>query len=136
MAVVGLAAQKQSFHRQGFAMLEGLVGSAVRKLLVATICCGLTTCATTGHYEATLNSWKGSSEASLIESWGTPTDIFNSNGHKFLVYQVSKTASLEPLKNHSSGSRAYSEELSCTTVFGIVDGHVVEWATKGNNCRR
>ena len=117
-------------------MLERLVKSPMRKFLLATICCGMTACVTTSNYQETLNSWKGSSEVSLIKSWGPPTEIFNSNNHKFLVYQVSQTTAFEPMKNYSSGSHDYSKELFCTTVFDLFDGHVVEWATKGNNCRR
>jgi hypothetical protein len=117
-------------------MLERLVKSPMRTLWLATICCGVTACATTRDYEATLDLWKGSSEASLIQSLGPPADIFNSNGHRYLVYQDSQITALEPMRNHSSGSHDYSKALFCTTVFDVFEGHVTEWAIKGNNCRR
>jgi hypothetical protein len=117
-------------------MLERLVKSPMRKFFLATICCGVTACATTRDYEEALNLWKGSSEASLIKSLGPPADIFNSNGHRFLVYQDTQSTALEPMRNHSSGSQDYSKTLFCTTVFDIFEGHVAEWAIKGNNCRR
>jgi hypothetical protein len=117
-------------------VIESLAKSLTRTFLLVTICCGVTACVTTQNYEETLNLLKGSSEVSLIKSWGQPTDTFNSNGHKFLVYQDSKTTAFEPMKNYSSGSHDYLKALSCTTVFELLDGHVVEWAIKGNNCRR
>ena len=117
-------------------MFEGLVKSPMRKFLLVTICCGVAACATTREYEETLDLWKGSSEASLIKSLGPPADIFNSNGHRFLVYQDSQSTALEPMRNHSSGSHDYSKALFCTTVFDIFEDRVSEWAIKGNNCRR
>ena len=117
-------------------MLERLVKSPMRKFLLVTICYGVAACATTRDYEATLNLWKGSSEASLIKSLGPPADIFNSNGHRFLVYQDSQNTALEPMRTYSSGSRDYSKALFCTTVFDIFEGRVAELAIKGNNCRR
>ena len=117
-------------------MIKRFAKGRMRTLLLAAICFGVTACVTTHNYEEALNVWKGSSEVSLIKSWGPPADIFNSNGHKFLVYQNSQSTAFEPMKNYSSGSRDYLKALSCTTVFDIVDGHVVEWASKGNNCRQ
>jgi|SoimicMinimDraft_10_1059738.scaffolds.fasta_scaffold01602_1 hypothetical protein len=117
-------------------MLRIFVKGPVRRLLLAALCYGMTACVTTGKYENILNSWKGSSESSLIESWGPPTEIFNSNTHKFLVYQVSQTKAFEPTRYRTSGSRDYSTELFCTTVFDLSDGRVLSWAIKGNDCRR
>jgi hypothetical protein len=117
-------------------MLGSSIGSPILTILLAAVSCGVTACATTRNYEETLNSWKGRPEASLVESLGTPADIFNSNGHRFLVYQDSQITALEPMRNHSSGSHDYSKALFCTTVFDVVEGHVVEWAIKGNNCKR
>jgi hypothetical protein len=93
-------------------MLERLGKSLMRVFLLATLCCGVTACATTRDYEESLNSWKGNSEASLIKSLGPPADIFNSNGHRFLVYQDSQSTALEPMRNHSSGSHDYSKTLT------------------------
>ena len=117
-------------------MLERLAISRIGTFFLATVCFGMAACITTRNYEETLNSWKGRSEVRLVEFWGPPTETFNSGNHKFLVYQVSQTAAFESMKNYSSGSRDYSKELFCTTVFELFDGHVVESATKGNNCRR
>lgn len=116
-------------------MLENFAGSHKRMLLVM-ICCGITACATTKDYKESLDGWKGKSEAELTESWGAPIDVFNSNVHKFLVYQVRQTERLESLGPRSSGSYEYSKELACTTVFDVVDGRVVDWAIKGNNCKK
>ena len=110
--------------------------ASFRRLLLVVVCCGAAACATTKQYEESLDSMKGDSEADLVASWGRPIDVFNSNGHKFLVYQILQAATLEPMRTRSSGSYGYSKDLACTTVFDVVDGRVVDWAIKGNNCRK
>jgi hypothetical protein len=104
-------------------------------LLLPTICLGLTACATTGAYEDSLNSWKGSSDATLIKTWGPPTETFNSNGHTFLVYQFSRTKPLSVMGDPTGGHGDYMKSLFCTTIFDVSQGQVQDWAIKGNDCK-
>jgi hypothetical protein len=116
-------------------MRMGCTGSW-RRVLLAVVCCGMAACATTAKYEQSLDAMKGGSEADLVRSFGPPIEVFNSNGHRFLVYQVVQTATFEPMRTRSSGSYDYSTEQACTTVFDVLDGRVLDWAIKGNNCRK
>lgn len=116
-------------------MTGTLHGHFVFKLLLPTICFALTACATTGAYEDSLNSWKGSPDANLIKAWGPPTETFDSNGHTFLVYQFSRTKPLSVMGNRTGGQGDYMKSLFCTTIFDIAQGQVHDWAIKGNDCK-
>ena len=107
----------------------------ILKLLLPTVCCALSACATTGAYEESLNSWKGSSDASLIKTWGPPAETFNSSGHTFLVYQFARTKPLSVMGDPTGGHGGYMKSFFCTTVFDISQERVVDWAIKGNDCR-
>lgn len=116
-------------------MLRMLVTNRILKLLLPTICFGLAACATTGAYEDSLNSWKGSSDANLIKTWGPPTETFDSNGHTFLVYQFSRTKPLSVMGDPTGGHGDYMKSLFCTTIFDVSQGQVQDWAIKGNDCK-
>lgn len=116
-------------------MLGTLPRHLIFNVLMPTIFFGLTACATTGAYEDSLNSWKGSSDASLIKTWGPPTETFNSDGHTFLVYQFSRTKPLSMMGDPTGGHGDYMKSLFCTTIFDISQGQVQDWAIKGNDCK-
>ncbi|WP_159017425.1 hypothetical protein [Cognatiluteimonas profundi] len=102
--------------------------------LLAMMCCGMAACATTGKYKDSLDAWKGRSDVDLIKSWGTPAEVFDSNGHRFLVYTSSRVEQFAPLPNKTGSHADYSKAWFCTTVFDTSGAHVVSWAIKGNDC--
>ena len=124
----------QNAQTKDLAMLRRLVRKHLLKLLLTMICCGMTGCATLGKYEASLDSLKGSSDVSLIKSWGPPAEAFDSNGHTFLVYKFSRLKPFGSIANPIGSPANYTTALFCTTVFDIFGGHVVDWAIKGNDC--
>jgi hypothetical protein len=105
------------------------------KLFLAMVFCFVSACATTGKYEESLNSWKGASDTSLMATWGMPAETFDSKDHRFLVYQFSRTRPLVTMGDRTGSKATYMQALFCTTVFGIVGGHVEDWAIKGNDCK-
>lgn len=111
------------------------IGTLMRGSLLAMTCWVMAACATTGRYEDSLDAWKGRSDADLIKSWGEPAEVFDSNGHRFLVYLSSRAEQFAPLPGKTGSHADYTKTWSCTTVFDIAAGHVVSWAIKGNDCR-
>jgi hypothetical protein len=112
-----------------------MLHSHTRSLLLAVTCWALWGCATGAKYTDALNSWKGHSDADLINSWGKPADTFNSNGHAFMVYRFSRTKPLSPMVDRTGSPANYVSELFCTTIFDVSSGRIIDWAIKGNDCR-
>jgi hypothetical protein len=121
-----------SLKEQGLRML---IENRLWTFLLATICYLLTACATTGKYEDSLSSWKGSSDAELIKTWGQPTETFSSNGHTFFVYRFSRTKPLSVIADPAGSHGDHLQALFCTTVFDTSQGRVLDWAIKGNDCQ-
>jgi hypothetical protein len=103
--------------------------------LLMVACCTLAGCATTGKFEEAVSAWKGRSDTDLVKYWGQPTETFNSGGHKFLVYQYSRTKPLSIMGDPTGSPVSYMKSLYCTAIFDVSDGHVADWATKGNDCK-
>ena len=105
-------------------------------------------CATSEKYEAALNSWTGSSEASLISAWGPPDNVYQSGGTKYLTYQDSSTVTIPgtspSYETTIIGSTAYTNPIGgtspstinfhCKTTFTIQADKVSSWRYEGNNC--
>lgn len=105
-------------------------------------------CATEGKYQRALDTWKGSAELDLIRSWGAPQQVYESDGHKFLVFSnnrnvvmpgVSPTYQTNFVGNTAyttgyGGSPAMNLDLFCTTTFEVVDGKIYNWSYRGNDC--
>lgn len=108
----------------------------------------LTACATEAKYQNKLNALKGADELSLIRSWGPPNQVFETDGHRFLVYRSSQTIIVqgaEPMYQTTfSGRTAYTHSyggtpdtimsLDCATTFEIVDGKIFGTSFSGSNC--
>ncbi len=132
----------------------------MRIMLVLLLSLGVLGCATTAKYEARLNTWIGSSEDSLIASWGVPNKSYNmQNGKKAIEYLRKSTVQTggyrytAPQTTYHSGkigdkpysgrSTAYVTEVEpvkkyryfCKTSF-ILDnnGKVESWHHEGNDC--
>lgn len=109
----------------------------------------LSACATEPSYQMKLSAMEGLDELTLIRRWGTPEQVYESNGHRFLVYRSNSTAMLpgtEPTyQTRIVGNTAYTHgyggypativNLACSTIFEIVDGKVWGWSYRGNDCR-
>jgi len=132
----------------------------MKKTCLLLLCLGLSGCATTAKYEAKLNTWVGSSEESLIASWGVPDKEYQmSNGKKAVAYihketfQTGGNTYQEPQITYQSGTIGGSPysgtattyvtetvpvqnyKLSCKTSFIINSGGKIEsWHHEGNNC--
>lgn len=105
-------------------------------------------CATESKYQAILDSWMGHSELSLIQSWGPPQQTYSTSKHKFLVYSNSHKSYISgtspTYQTTVIGNTAYTTSYggtsgvnvyySCKTVFDVVDGVIVSWSYRGNNC--
>jgi hypothetical protein len=109
---------------------------------------------TTEGYKQVLNTWIGASEASLIGTWGIPTNSYTSGNTKYLGYTDSQTISVpgtEPSYHTdcgttvsgnqivcntraTGGSSGSSRTYFCETTFEIVNGYVKNYSFKGNNC--
>lgn len=105
-------------------------------------------CATEGRYKNALNTWIGSPEINLIQSWGPPQQAYETGGHKFLVYSSNSSMFLPgssptyqttvigntAYTNAYGGTPATNVALSCVTTFEIVNETVKNWRYQGNNC--
>ena len=117
-------------------------------------------CATTGKYEAKLQSWIGSSADSLVASWGYPTQTTTApSGNKLLVYSRGQSVTMpvyqSPYEAQETATNSYNQynntvqetryrrpaqqpqtiNLSCTTFFEVdSSNNVVRWSWQGNNC--
>ncbi|BED24754.1 hypothetical protein VEE46_45220 (plasmid) [Escherichia coli] len=108
----------------------------------------LSGCATEAGYQRVLNSWMGSTDVSLIQSWGPPQQSYELSGHTFLVYSNSSSSYIPGVAptyqttfigntaytNTYGGSPGFNVSYSCTTTFEVVGGKIVNWRYQGNNC--
>ena len=105
--------------------------------------------ATTAKYEAAINSWIGSSEDELVESWGVPNGVYNKNdGGKVLSYVRSGSMHMpgNTTSNTSIDAWGYATTttttsagtniaLRCKTSFVVSStGRITSWSYEGNNC--
>lgn len=103
----------------------------------------LSACATTGNYEANLNSWRGRTPEELIEKWGYPDGTFDHpNGNKVYIYSNSRsTASVSPSiyqNPYTPGTdiTVTNNTSWCKTYFEVDDrGLISTWRWEGNACR-
>lgn len=119
----------------------------MRRLLAILVAVVLAGCQTTDNYEFYLDSWVGRTETDVIRVWGVPTQAFDSGGHRFLQYgsRANVTMPGAPATSTTTfiGNQAFTTTtggspinitLTCTTTFDLVDGRVVSWTYRGNNC--
>jgi hypothetical protein len=121
----------------------------VHKILLLLAVTLLTSCATTAKYESSLNSWMGQPEQDLVRAWGAPARVYESGETKYLTYSNSRNvylAGTAPTYNTncndgyctttpSGGTPAQNINLSCETIFEVVDSDVTSWSYKGNGCK-
>jgi hypothetical protein len=125
----------------------------MKYLLLLVVSASLAGCATTAKYEATLNTWVGSSAQALVASWGYPQSQMTApDGNLAYVYDrqgsiVLPTSTYTNATVSSYGNTAYGNAYSttygggtlrmeCQTVFEIgPDQRIVSWHWQGNACK-
>jgi hypothetical protein len=123
------------------AKVVGAIGSAL--LLAGCL-------ATTDNYLATGNAWIGHTEIEIVQSaWGVPQRVYETGGHRFLVYEWHRTGTLpgsspnytstvignQIFTNAYGGTSPTNVTLACTTTFDLVNDVIVDWQGVGNACR-
>jgi hypothetical protein len=106
-------------------------------------------CATQEGYEKVVKSYLGAPEASLIEHWGPPDQVYNGDaGTKYLTYSRSRSGYVPgtPPAYQTScsvgfctsipvgGSSGYAYTDTCKTSFKVVRGTITSWRFQGNDC--
>lgn len=124
----------------------------LRKLFVpATLLAQLVLsgCATTEGYKKVVNIWVGQPEVELVRSWGAPLRTYETEKAKFLVYYSQRDVFIPgspttyPNDFDESGT-AFQQSYggvpdrtltySCETSFEVIDGVIVSWSFRGNDC--
>lgn len=120
----------------------------MKRLLLILVALGLTGCATEAKYRTLLDSFNGVDELTLIRRWGPPDQVYEAQGHRFLVYRQQQSMLLpgaEPVYQTTlSGNTAYTRgyggyppafvTLFCATTFDLVEGKVLGSSYRGSNC--
>jgi len=132
----------------------------MKRLIVLLLCFGLYGCASTAKYEAKLNNWIGSSQDSLVASWGVPNKTYDldsgkkamefvhketvqTGGYTYITPQTTYQSGTIGNKSYRGTATTYATEtmpaqnykLSCKTTFILNNsGKVESWHHEGNNC--
>lgn len=93
-------------------------------------------CATTGKYEAKLNSWKGHDISSLMQAWGPPSNQYAlpNGSHMYTWLWVGGTRVVSaPIGDYrvTTANTAWCK----TTMTANGDGIITQWRWEGNDCK-
>ena len=80
---------------------------------------------TSEGYTQILEGWENASEAHLIERWGVPTQTYEVNGKKYLLYKDESYLTFNGNSYH----------FYCDTTFTVENGKIVFWKYSGNKCK-
>ena len=107
-----------------------------RTICVISLAFTLAACATTAGYEEILDSWVGSTEDQLVDSWGPPDGFYEGGGKKYLTYVYSSSGYTPGLPATSSmpATPGYSYSYNCKTTFTVIGNEITNWRYKGNAC--
>ena len=96
----------------------------------------LTACASEGKYHATLDTWLGSTEDELVESWGTPDSFYEKDGERFLQYKWEALVTLPGYSGQGYSNPSTTLKAWCKTIFIVSkeEGKIKAWRTQGNDC--
>lgn len=127
-----------------------MIKTAKTGLLCLFVASLLSGCATSERYEEILNTYIGADEDELIEHWGVPDQVYETDKTRFLVYKRSRISSsggvpptyyshINPytgaVYTQSVGGIAPQiQQYRCKTTFGLKDGKVASWQWQGNDC--
>lgn len=81
---------------------------------------------TTEGYTQAMESWENGRESQLIKQWGIPTQTYEVEGKKYLLYKKEN--------NFISNGNYY--HFYCDTTFTVENGIIIHWKYNGNNCKR
>ena len=101
-------------------------------------------------HEKILNSWVGSSETKLISEWGPPNSVYQTDGVKYITYNVSASGyvpGIAPLYETTysgkkstttaiGGYSGYTYTVSCNSTFTIINKVITSWRWEGSGCLR
>lgn len=90
----------------------------------------LSGCTTTSGYEKKLALFYGISEIDLIMLLGTPQQVYEAGGRKFLTYSFSKSVMVP------AGEGSIENTKSCQTTFEVEKGIVSDQPGKGTPAKR
>lgn len=105
----------------------------------------LSGCVTRQDHENNMSSWLGASEEMLVDTWGPPSNFYETSNKKYLTWKSSSqtlvggyppTITIDYFgKVHSSGGMSPTlVTLNCDITMIIKDGVVDGWRSEGNNC--
>ena len=110
----------------------------------------LSGCATTERYEEILDTYIGATEDELVEHWGVPDQVYETEKSRFIVYKRSRLSSsggvaptfyshINPytgaVYTQSVGGIAPQiHQYRCKTTFTLKDDRVSSWSWQGNDC--
>ena len=97
------------------------------------------------NLNATMQSWVGHTEESLVQSWGIPTSSYFAGHTKFITYTWSNTQYTTrtvnpnpivciPISCPKPYERTTQNNYYCDKTFTIVNGRVNNWTWRGNGC--
>ena len=95
-----------------------------------------------------LKGWKGATEQELVSIWGPPHNVYETGDTKYLMYVDTRNIHFPGVapsyQTTFSGSTAYTQQIggvapmnkqvTCETLFEIVDGVVATSRFRGNDC--
>jgi hypothetical protein len=92
------------------------------------------------NYSEMMESYIGAPESFLIDKWGPPDRVYETEDGKFLTYASSRIVPVPapmPVGTRGVYPVMYggSVSLSCNSTFKIRNGAVVSWQYRGNACR-
>lgn len=121
----------------------------LKKGMVAGAMLVLASCATNAGYEEILDSWMGSSESSIVSSWGPPDNVYTApDGTRIITYNSARNVYIPGTPSSYTttvyGNTAYTQQtggspganigFSCQTSFTIKKGKIISWRYQGNDC--
>ncbi len=116
----------------------------IKKTLFAILLL-LTACTTKAEHETSLNSWLGSSEDRLVETWGPPTGFYEKDETRYLTWSSSEIVIIgggfpSYYNDYFGNLRTFPGtspsvvNARCDITMIIKGDEVVSWQYKGNDC--
>ncbi|CAH0267007.1 hypothetical protein [Roseomonas sp. CECT 9278] len=90
-------------------------------------------CATRQGFEARMGRYVGQPEADLVASLGVPVRSFQAGNRSFLQYER-RMVTADVLPGWGWGGGVSVQTWQCDTTFEIVEGRVVSFTSRGNDC--
>jgi hypothetical protein len=124
----------------------------MRKIVLLATVAALSGCAYPNpQHVAQLNGLVGKSETDLLRNYGVPNRTFESNGHKFLAYDMNRIETIPggfgpgPWGPYGYGWGGWGGwrggwdgpeiiQRDCETTFELVSGAVKSYTLRGNAC--